>query len=180
LNSDRRPDLAVAPGYLLVNRGHGTFGRARSLGVAPFALSDLNGDGKLDVAGGGWESVAVLLNKAGARLQAPIEYQAAGADDVAIADLNGDRRPDLVAATLDRVSVLINKPGVCDVQRLFDVTLTAARRQLARVNCRVGKVGRAFSQTIQRGRVISQKPAFGAVRPAGTKVNLVVSKGKRR
>jgi beta-lactam-binding protein with PASTA domain len=52
----------------------------------------------------------------------------------------------------------------------------AGKRKLARVNCRVGKVRRVHSK-IKAGRVISQKPRFGAVRPAGAKVDLVVSRG---
>jgi beta-lactam-binding protein with PASTA domain len=49
-----------------------------------------------------------------------------------------------------------------------------------RANCRVGKVRRAYSKIVKRGRVISQKPGFGAVLPKGAKVTLVVSKGRRR
>ena len=52
-------------------------------------------------------------------------------------------------------------------------------RALARVNCRVGRVRHTYSKTGKRGRVISQKPRFGAVLPAGGKVNLVVSRGRK-
>jgi beta-lactam-binding protein with PASTA domain len=36
----------------------------------------------------------------------------------------------------------------------------------------------AYSKTVKRGRVISQKPKPGAVLPNGGKVNLVVSRGR--
>jgi len=76
--------------------------------------------------------------------------------------------------------VLINTPGRCNVQRLTTMTLAAAKQLLARLNCRVGKVGRSYSKRVKRGRVIWQKPGLGAVRPKGGRVNLVVSKGRRR
>jgi beta-lactam-binding protein with PASTA domain len=50
---------------------------------------------------------------------------------------------------------------------------------IARVNCRAGKVSRLYSKRVKRGRVISQKPKFGAVLPGGSTVNLVVSLGRR-
>jgi serine/threonine-protein kinase len=59
-------------------------------------------------------------------------------------------------------------------------TLSAATRALARANCRVGKIRRAYSKTVGRGRVISQRPKFGTVLPGGGKVNLVVSVGAKR
>jgi beta-lactam-binding protein with PASTA domain len=60
--------------------------------------------------------------------------------------------------------------------------VSAAKRTLARANCRVGKIRRAYSgaySKVKRGGVISQKPNFGAVLPGGSKVNLVVSLGRR-
>jgi serine/threonine-protein kinase len=76
--------------------------------------------------------------------------------------------------------VLINTPGLCTVQDVEGMTLPAAKRTIARANCRVGRVRRAFSKTIKKGRAISQKPKPGAVLRGGGKVNLVVSRGRRR
>jgi hypothetical protein len=45
---------------------------------------------------------------------------------------------------------------------------------------RVGKIRRAFSKTVKRGRVISEKPKPGMVLPKRGKVNLVVSRGRKR
>jgi beta-lactam-binding protein with PASTA domain len=45
--------------------------------------------------------------------------------------------------------------------------------------CRLGKVKRAYS-TRRRGVVISQSRRAGRVLAQGTKVNLVVSRGRRR
>ena len=95
------------------------------------------------------------------------------------ADLNGDDKPDLVTTGKRSLNVLINTPGLCNVQGVVGMTPAAAKRELARVNCRAGKVSRASSKRVKRGRVVSQKPRFGAVLRGGGKVNLVVSRGSK-
>ena len=65
------------------------------------------------------------------------------------------------------------------MQNVKRKTLPAAKRTIARATCRVGKIRRAYSW-VKRGRVISQKPKFGTVLPRGGKVNLVVSRGRKR
>jgi len=42
----------------------------------------------------------------------------------------------------------------------------------------VGKVTRKYSK-VRKGRVISQRPTTGQQLPAGAKVNLAISKGKK-
>ena len=205
LNGDGNPDLATANAdpytvsvSVLLNRGDGSFKHkldyaagtptetcfgclAQPLSVA---IGDLNGDGKPDLATanyGGW-SVSVLPNQGDGTFQAKLDYYATGSSprSIAIADLNGDRKPDLAT---NGVSVLLNRPGLCTVQDVWRQTVPAAKRTLARANCRVGKIRRAYSgaySKVKRGGVISQKPNFGAVLPGGAKVNLVVSLGRRR
>ena len=60
------------------------------------------------------------------------------------------------------------------------LTPAAAKQQLARVNCRMGKVSRRYVKGVKKGLVFSQKPRFGAVLRGGGKVNLVVSRGRKR
>jgi beta-lactam-binding protein with PASTA domain len=66
------------------------------------------------------------------------------------------------------------------VQYVVGTTLAAAKARLARAHCRVGKLRRRYARSTRKGRVISQKPKFGAVRHGGAKVKLVVSKGRRK
>jgi hypothetical protein len=194
LNGDGKPDLATA-NYtkagtvsVLLNRGDGSFQAKRDYPAGrpanSVAIGDLNGDGKPDLATANYyaNTVSVLLSRGDGSFQASRDYATGrGPDSVAIGDLNGDGKPDLATANYgaDTVSVLINTPGLCTVQGVTGQTLSAAKRTLARANCRVGKIRRAYSQTVRRGRVVSQRPRFGAVLRAGGKVNLFVSRGRR-
>ena len=198
LNGDGKLDLLVAGRgakalSVLLNNGDGSFQPARKYptwrdeGVQ--AVHDLNGDGTPDVVmlNPYAQVVTLLLNRGDGSFQPKLDYVPAlelWRGIVAVGDLNGDKRPDMVVPVGNSrnnwtyLSVFLNKPGLCNVQRLGGLTLAAAKQQLARVNCRVGKVRRVFSNWVAKGHVVAQKPRFGAERPRGTRVNLVVSKGR--
>ncbi len=111
-------------GYLRVYRGDGrggfaVAGRHTAIPIPPAPrgtlLTDIDGDGDLDVALGHPDSlVSVLLNDgtAGFTPLAGSPFRVAGpAYGLAAADLNGDGRADLAAATAGSVSVLIGSAG---------------------------------------------------------------------
>jgi hypothetical protein len=64
----------------------------------------------------------------------------------------------------------------CKVPRLTGKTLTRARRMIRLAHCSTGRIRRARSKRA-RGRVVSQRPRAGRILVAGTKINLVVSRG---
>lgn len=66
----------------------------------------------------------------------------------------------------------------CKVPRLRGKTLAAARHALALSGCNVGKVMRVHSSKVRKGRVVSSKPGAGSTRRRGTKVSLVLSRGR--
>jgi uncharacterized delta-60 repeat protein len=68
----------------------------------------------------------------------------------------------------------------CVVPNVRRKTLAAARSQIRRAHCTVGKARPRHSTRVKKGRVISQTPRPGAKLPNGTRVNLVVSLGRRR
>jgi uncharacterized repeat protein (TIGR02543 family) len=70
-------------------------------------------------------------------------------------------------------------PIKCVVPNVKRKTLATAKRKIAAAHCRTGTVTRTRSKTVPKGRVISQKPAPGKRLARGSKVNLVVSRGKR-
>jgi subtilisin-like proprotein convertase family protein len=68
--------------------------------------------------------------------------------------------------------------ALCIVPNVKGRKLAAAKSAITRAKCSVGTVTRAFSAK-KKGTVISQKPAPGATRAKGAKVNLTLSKGPR-
>jgi hypothetical protein len=198
LNGDGKPDLLLhgtetkALNVLLGN-GDGTFKPARKYGTWRYswieAVRDVNGDGRPDVVmlAGYAQVVSVFLNRGDGSFEPKLDYIPALellSGTVGVGDLNGDKRPELVVPVVysrngyTYLSVFVNKPGTCNVQLVGGMTLPAAKQQLARVNCRVGKVTRAFSNWVAKGRVLAQKPRFGSELRGGRRVNLVVSKGQ--
>jgi hypothetical protein len=190
VSGDGKPDLVGCCVSVLVNRGDGTFESRRNyragLKAASVVIGDLNGDAAPEVVvANEFNSISVLPNRGDGRFLPRLDYRALKGGhqvSVAVADLGGDGRRDIVAAdeAANSAYVFLNKPGLCNVQYLRGLRLAAARRELGRANCRVGKVRGAQVKGWGKGRVIWQKPVFGAVRRGGAKVNLVVSKGRRR
>jgi hypothetical protein len=95
--------------------------------------------------------------------------------------------------TIDISGTLAYPPGVfggaaaiteasagCVVPRVKRKTLPVARRMIVRANCRVGRIRRAYSRSVRKRRVISHRPKPGTVLPRGGKVNLKVSRGRKR
>ena len=72
----------------------------------------------------------------------------------------------------------VSRRPVCNVPRVLGKQLAAARRAIRKAHCSVGRVRRASSSKAT-GRVIAQSPRPGVRKPAGAKVKLVVSKGRR-
>lgn len=70
-------------------------------------------------------------------------------------------------------------PVACIVPRLRNLTLVSARRLLVKRGCALGRVTRARSRRVRRGRVIAQRPAPGIRRARGAKVRVTVSRGRR-
>jgi hypothetical protein len=85
---------------------HGTFAVPASYPIAmqdlpqSIVVTDLEGDGHLDIVIGGQQTVTVLLHdpaNPGKFLPATI-YTAPGANEIAVADINGDGKPDIVVS----------------------------------------------------------------------------------
>jgi hypothetical protein len=69
-------------------------------------------------------------------------------------------------------------PEKCVVPNVKGKPLASAEKALVKAHCAVGKVKKARSTHVKKGRVLSQGSGAGKSLPGGTKVNLVVSKGK--
>ena len=69
-------------------------------------------------------------------------------------------------------------PPQCVVPNVRGKTLRIARRTVSRGRCRVGRVTRKLSTRMKKGRVISQSRRPGLRLPVGSRVNLILSKGR--
>jgi uncharacterized delta-60 repeat protein len=88
--------------------------------------------------------------------------------------LQGDGKILVGGQTLDRLVGGSN----CVVPRLRGTTVPKAGAKLKASYCRRGGISKLFSNRIPRGHVISSAPPPGDRRPAGTTVDLLVSRGK--
>jgi hypothetical protein len=66
----------------------------------------------------------------------------------------------------------------CVVPKLKGKTLALAEKAVVKAHCAVGKIKKARSSHVKKGSVVSQGTGAGKSLPNGTKVGLVVSKGK--
>ena len=82
------------------------------------------------------------------------------------------------AAVLGPFVITVSSP-VCSVPRLRGQTLAAAKRTLVKRGCALGRVARAFSRRVARGRIVGQKPGPGLRLRRGAKVAVVVSRGRK-
>jgi Fe-S cluster biogenesis protein NfuA len=71
------------------------------------------------------------------------------------------------------------KKVFCVVPNVKRKPLATAKRRIVAAHCRTGKVRKVHSKTVRKGRVISQRPRAEKKLVRGSKVNLVVSRGKR-
>jgi alpha-tubulin suppressor-like RCC1 family protein len=68
----------------------------------------------------------------------------------------------------------------CMVPKVVGKQLAPAKLTITRRHCRAGKVGYVYSRKRKRGVVISQSRRPGRVLPARSKIDLIVSRGRRR
>lgn len=70
-------------------------------------------------------------------------------------------------------------PTACAVPRLRGLTLVAAKRLLVKRGCSLGRVSRVRSRRVARGRVVAQRRAPGLRLARGTRIAVVLSRGRR-
>jgi hypothetical protein len=83
------------------------------------------------------------------------------------------------AKTADAIFNQVLRPASCVVPNVKRKALASAKRQIVAAHCRTGRVTKARSKTVPRGKVISQRPKAGKKLAPASKIDLVVSRGRR-
>jgi len=73
----------------------------------------------------------------------------------------------------------LKPPNKCVVPNVIGKRLASAKVSITKKHCGIGKVSRAYSRKIKKGLVVSQSRRRGRVLPAKSKINLVVSRGRK-
>ena len=160
-------------------------------GALNLAASDLNSDGKPDVAvtnfSGGTVSVLQNTSTSGAiNLAAKVDFATgSGPFGVVAGDWDNDSWPDVAVTnygdgTNNTISVLRNLlgvPPVVTVPNVVGLTQAAAQQAVTNASLTVGTITQVNDNVVPAGSVISQNPAAGASATSGSTVALVVSLG---
>lgn len=133
---------------------------------------DAAGSACEDLAGEFFDVLDVTRGHVGKRLR------------VVVTGVNPDGATSAASAPSDIVAAPPPPPPPpvrrCVVPNVRGQSLRQAKAAIRRARCATGRVRKAFSGSVRRGRVISQRPRAGTRLPRGTKVNLVMSKGRKR
>jgi hypothetical protein len=175
-NMDGGPDIAAdrpdAAMVVAAGRGDGSFGRQQPLsgdpGVGSGAVGDFNGDGRPDLAS--VEEAACDSTMEGCFRQDTVNHL------VTWLNWTGLPAPPCMPPDLERFVPTRNSERTGLFAR---IRLRRAKRDLKASGCRVGHVRRRVSRE-DRNVVIAQRPRTGAVLPSHARVDLVVSRGRRR
>ena len=76
-------------------------------------------------------------------------------------------------------SLALVETFTCKVPNVIGKRLASARLTIGKRHCRTGKVSYAYSRKSKKGIVVSQSRRPGKVLPARSKVNLIVSRGRK-
>ena len=95
-------------------------------------------------------------------------------------DVNWEPAPDVSQTFAIERAVLTIAPTRCRVPAVVGKRLVSAKRMITQRHCRTGKVGYAYSRKRKKGIVLSQSRRPGRVLPARSKIDLIVSRGRRR
>jgi hypothetical protein len=195
LNHDGKLDLTVTNAEsgsvsVFLGVGDGTFGaesRHRMTGLPEaVVVADFNADGHPDIATSSISDTPVVAAGRGdGTFRKAQSLQWLYGQGAAVADFNLDGRPDV--SFLDTVdpeaNVYLNWTGLpappCVVMDFRGERLRSAKRYIHDGGCRLGQVRHGYSRNVRRGRAIRPRPAIGSVLSSRSRVDIVLSRGRR-
>jgi thermitase len=167
----------MAPGVRVVSTS--LYDTYASLSGTSMAAPHVAGVAALIWARAPWASVAQVRS---ALLSTVDRVEALAGTSVTGGRLNARRAVEAAPAVAEPAAPAARRLPVgveCVVPRVVGRTVPRARRMLAAGHCRLGRLSRVFSSS-RRGLVIRQTRRPGAHLREGARVDLVVSRGRRR
>ena len=147
----------------------GTVGKQLTFGVSPFDIWSALGPGPVWSFGDGGSGAGTPVTHA---------YSKSGRYKVTLTQADAVGNTSTATRQLT-ISALPPAAVHCVVPKVVGKALAKAKTALKRNHCRTGKLTRAYSKQIRKGRVLRQKPKARTKLRNGAKVALVVSRGKR-
>ena len=94
--------------------------------------------------------------------------------------ISQSRRPGLVLVANAKINLVVSRGKTCGVPSVVGKRLGVAKSWIKRGHCRTGKVRYAYSPKRKKDVVISQSRRPGTVLRVDSRINLVVSRGRKR
>jgi uncharacterized delta-60 repeat protein len=142
-----------------------------------FAVARFDPSGELDATFG---SGGMITTDVGGPAVDDLPYDVAISPDGKVVLAGSSGPPDGNGPDDFAVARYLAVPPPCKVPNVRGKRLAIAKSRIKKARCTVGKVTRKHSKKVKKSRVLSQSPRAGAVVPSGSKVNLVISKGRKR
>ena len=193
LCGDQAHALAVQPDGKILAAGE------TCRGPCNFALARYDPDGSLDASFGSGGKVtsssgySASCSNQGGDIAKAVGLQADGKIVLAGSSNFGKCSPDYYVFALARYTpdgsldasfggkgIVNTSVQACVVPRLHGESLAWAKSSAKRSNCTFGKVSKAPSHTVAKGRIVSQQPAACSVRGPKATFAVTVSTGSRR
>ena len=153
--------------------------------IASRALAGKNfGDPDFNVSATASSGLAVGFAASGSCTISGARIHLTGAGSCTITASQAGNANYNAAAAVSRSFTITRKAPVvvvkCKVPNVVGKTLAKAKTAITKAHCRVGKVTRTYSRKRKKDIVIGQSKRPGRVVAKNTKIELVVSRGRRR
>jgi len=147
------------------------------------ALADRKvGDPDFPLVAAATSGLPVTFAATGSCTISGVTVQLTGAGSCAVTASQPGNATYNAAPDVSQSFLIVKRPPTptCTVPKVVGKTLAKAKASIVHGDCRAGKIGYAYSRSVKKGLVVSQSRRPGSRLPVRSKVDLVVSRGRKR